>query len=128
VVATAWEFWRISRADDGRLEWLGATRRSPRNAVERGAVWTLVTARLAFLPNWFVSEDHQRPAEEATWVHDWIEVSQARSIALDRAPPPADLTRLGSRTAPAQYAQLERCDIEALLGTRAANAVAARRI
>jgi hypothetical protein len=129
VVATAWEFWRISRADNGQLEWLGATRRSPRNDSERGVVWTLVAARLAFLPNWFVSEDHERLAEDAVWVHEWIDVSEARPLALELASPaPDDVARLASSAAPARYGELQRFDIESVLGTRTANAIAARRL
>lgn len=122
-----WEFWRISRREDGALEWLGATRPGARVAADRETVWTLVPQRFAFITNWYVTEDRARPADECTWVHEWVEAADARSIAMEVPEPSADLLqRLTSPDALRVLGSVDRHPIEMLLGTRVAAKLVAR--
>jgi hypothetical protein len=128
VAPQGWEFWRISRREDAGLEWLGATRPGARVAADRETVWTLVSQRFAFITNWYVTEDRARPPDESTWVHEWVEAAEARSIAMEVPEPSADqLQRLTTPDALRVLGRVDRSHIEALLGTRVAAKLAARR-
>lgn len=127
MASPTWEFWRISRRTDGALEWLGATRPGSRVAADRDKVWTLVPRQLKFVANWYVTDDRSAADCNAVLIHEWIEVAEARAVAL-RAPDPTpeQLTRLVAPEAVQRLGRIDRYEIEPLLGVRVASLLARR--
>ena len=124
MAASTWEFWKLTRAVDGALSWLAATRPDSRAVIDRKKVWTLVPQQLAFIANWYVSEDHWQVAGHNVWVHEWIDVADARLLALEVPTLAADqLARLTRPEAVLTLDQIDRHPTEKLLGTRVARAL-----
>lgn len=124
-----WEFWRLTQAGDGALAWLAATRPDARSAIDRKKLWTLLSSRRLLIANWYVTKDHwQSESGTSLWVHEEVDVGEAREIALEVPEPDAlDLARL---TRPEKYLTLDQIDrhpVEKILGKRVADALAARR-
>ena len=112
-----WEFWRLTRASDGELEWLGITRPTARASIDRVKVWTLMPARSVFIANWFVSEDHWREEGASLWIHENIESDEAREVALAVPELSAvDLARLTRPEACLTLAQIDRYPVAKILG------------
>jgi len=78
-----WEYWRLNRIDDDSLQWLAISRPEARALIDRSKVWTLVPNRRLFVANWFVTEDHLRQQEPGIWIHENIDIDEARDIAVE---------------------------------------------
>lgn len=127
MTSEGWEFWRVTRATDGALEWLAATRPGGHGAVGRQKVWTLIPHLRAFIANWYVTQDHWSEDDETVWVHEQIDVVEARAVALEvPAPSAADVVRLTRPEACLTLDQIDRHTAEKVLGKRAAAALTAR--
>lgn len=128
MAADGWEFWQLTRAADGTLAWLAATRPDARSVIDRQKVWTLIPLRLVFIANWIVTEDHWREAEGALWLHEPLDVVEAREVAIGVPQPTADdLARISRPEGRLTLDQIDRFPVEKLLGKRVAAALAARR-
>lgn len=123
-----WVFWRLTLATDDVPVWLGATRPDASAAIDRQKVWTLIPQRLAFVANWFITQDHWRPDGESMWVHEQIDLYDARDIALEVPEPSMEEMALLTRPeACLTLDQINRHPVEKLLGQRAASALIAKR-
>lgn len=127
MVNAGWEFWKLTRVDDERVEWLAVTRPGARAVIDQHKVWTLVPGRGVFIANWFVTQDHHR--EDAhTWVHENIDVEDARELAVELGDPAAeDMARLTRPEAELTLDQIDRHPVDKLLGKRVAAALISRR-
>ncbi|PXW31247.1 UNVERIFIED_CONTAM: hypothetical protein DES50_10513 [Williamsia faeni] len=121
-----WEFWKLTRVDDDRVEWLAITRPGARAVIDQRKVWTLIPNRGVFIANWFVTQDHHGDAN--VWVHENIDVEEARTIVVDIEEPAAsDVARLTHPEAELTLEQIDRHPAEKLLGKRVAAALDSRR-
>src|SRR3954468_21411641 len=127
MVNDCWEFWRLTRTTDGVLEWLAVTRPAARARIDRLKMWTLIPDRRVFLANWYVTEDHRREDGMSMWIHDNIDLEEAREVALEVPQvSAADLGRLLRPEAGLTLDQIDRHPVTKILGTRVAGALAAR--
>ena len=78
-----WEYWRLNRIDDDSLQWLAISLPTARAVIDRSKVWTLIPDRRLFVANWFVTEDHLRQQEPGIWIHENIDIDEARDIAVE---------------------------------------------
>lgn len=122
-----WEFWKLTRVDDERIEWLAVTRPGARAVIDQHKVWTLIPNRGVFIANWFVTQDHHHE-DEHIWVHENIDVEDARKLAIELDDPAADdMARLTRPEAELALDQIDRHPVEKLLGKRVATALLSRR-
>lgn len=123
-----WEYWRLTGLEDGRVEWLAATKPGARATIDRQKVWTLIPRRVEFIANWYVTEDHLRASGDSLWLHELIEIDEAREVALEVLQPSgADLARLSRPETCLTLDQIDRHAVEKLLGNRVAAVLFARR-
>lgn len=116
-----WEYWRLNRIDDDSLQWLAISRPEARAVIDRSKVWTLIPDRRLFVANWFVTEDHHRQQQSGTWVHENIDIDEAREIALELPPVSAeDLARIMRPERCLTLDQLDRYPADKILGVRVA--------
>ncbi|WP_152538101.1 hypothetical protein [Williamsia sp. D3] len=80
-----WEFWKLTRVDDERVEWLAVTRPGARAVIDQHKVWTLVPGRGVFIANWFVTQDHHRE-DGNTWIHENIDVREDLGAVCESIP------------------------------------------
>lgn len=126
-MSNGWEYWRVTRATDDKLEWLAVTRPDSRAVVDRKKVWTLVPASSAFIANWFVTTDLWQDDGEGVWAYENIDAADARSVALEVPDPtPADMARLTRPESTLTLDQIDRHSVDKLLGKRVAGELAAR--
>lgn len=81
-----WEYWRLNRIDDESLQWLAISLPAAPAAIDRCKVWTLIPNRQLFVANWFVTEDHHRQQGPGIWIHENIDIDEARAVALELPP------------------------------------------
>ncbi|OBB19762.1 hypothetical protein A5761_00670 [Mycolicibacterium setense] len=116
-----WEHWRLNRVDDDSLQWLAISRPEARAVVDRSKVWTLIPDRQIFLANWVVTEDHHRQHEPGIWIHENIDIDEAREIALEvPRVPPEELARILRPERCLTLDQLDRYPADKILGVRVA--------
>lgn len=116
-----WEYWRLNRIDDGSLQWLAISRPEARAVIDRSKVWTLIPNRRLFVANWFVTEDHLRQREPGIWIHENIDIDEARDIAVELPPVSAeDLARIMRPEHCLTLDQLDRYPADKILGARVA--------
>ncbi|WP_234801762.1 hypothetical protein [Mycolicibacterium conceptionense] len=90
-----------------------------RAAVDRSKVWTLIPNRQLFVANWFVTEDHHRQQEPGIWIHENIDIDEAREVALEVPPVSADdLARIMRPERGLTLDQLDRYPADKILGAR----------
>ncbi len=90
-----WEYWKITRADDGQLAWLGAMRPNAPSIFDRAKIWTLLPRQRSFVANWFVTAD--RHIERGEWFYERIDLAQARELVSALPTPSAsELERIAS--------------------------------
>lgn len=125
AVNLGWEHWRLTRIDDGSLEWLAFTRPEARARIDRYKVWTLIPGRRIFLANWIVTEDYHRlDGESGIWDFENIDIYEAREIALEVPHVSTeDLARILRPERCLSLDQLDRHPAAKLLGTRVAEAL-----
>jgi hypothetical protein len=124
MVTRGWEFWRLDRTDDDSLQWLAITRPEARATIDRFKVWTLIPSRRLFLANWFVTEDHRSEGGPGIWVHENIDIEEAREVAV--AVPDVSSEDMARLTRPERCLtldQLDRHPVDKILGTRVAQAL-----
>ena len=122
-----WEFWKLTRIDDDRIEWPAVTRPGARAVIDQHKVWTLIPNRGVFIANWFVTEDHHHD-DANIWVHENIDVEEARVLAIELEDPATDdIARLTRHEAELTLNQIDRYPVEKLLGKRVATALLSRR-
>ena len=103
------------------------TRPGARSAIDRHKVWTLIPSRRLFIANWFVTEDRMRE-EGWVWVHENIDITEARDIILDvPQPSQVDLARITRPEACLTLDQIDRFTVEKVMGKRASMAMENRR-
>ncbi|MDQ0284115.1 hypothetical protein [Rhodococcoides fascians] len=120
-----WEFWSVTRATDGTLDWLAATKPGARSAIDRRKVWTLLPGQNVFLANWLVTEDLHN--DETKWMYENIDADEARSVAIDVPEVAAELlARLTRPEAELTLQQIDRYPVEKLLGKRTSEMFKAR--
>lgn len=117
MASDGWEFWKIA-SPNGEVAWLGITRPGGRSALDRRKVWTLVPGIRQFVANWFVTEDHM--AESGQWVHENIDIDDARAI-INEIPEPSrsDLDRLVRPERVLGLNEIDRFTVEKVMGKRA---------
>ncbi|TPW93355.1 hypothetical protein [Mycolicibacterium fortuitum] len=116
-----WEYWRLNRIDDDSLQWLAISLPTARAVIDRSKVWTLIPDRRLFVANWFVTEDHLRQQEPGIWIHENIDIDEAREIALELPPVSAeDLARSMRPERCLTLDQLDRYPADKILGARVA--------
>ncbi|OBG56580.1 hypothetical protein A5669_15765 [Mycolicibacterium fortuitum] len=116
-----WEYWRLNRIDDDSLQWLAISLPTARAVIDRSKVWTLIPDRRLFVANWFVTEDHLRQQEPGIWIHENIDIDEAREIALELPPVSAeDLARIMRPERCLTVDQLDRYPADKILGARVA--------
>ncbi|STZ88859.1 Uncharacterised protein [Mycolicibacterium fortuitum] len=116
-----WEYWRLNRIDDDSLQWLAISRPEARAVIDRSKVWTLIPDRRLFVANWFVTEDHLRQQEPGIWIHENIDIDEARDIAVELPPVSAeDLARIMRPERCLTLDQLDRYPADKILGARVA--------
>ncbi|CDP85246.1 MULTISPECIES: hypothetical protein [Mycolicibacterium] len=116
-----WEYWRLNRIDDESLQWLAISLPAARASVDRSKVWTLIPNRQLFVANWFVTEDHHRQHEPGIWIHENIDIDEAREVALELPPVSAeDLARIMRPERGLTLDQLDRYPADKILGVRVA--------
>ncbi|MEX3652584.1 hypothetical protein [Mycolicibacterium fortuitum] len=116
-----WEYWRLNRIDDDSLQWLAISLPTARAVIDRSKVWTLIPDRRLFVANWFVTEDHLRQQEPGIWIHENIDIDEAREIALELPPVSAeDLARIMRPERCLTLDQLDRYPADKILGARVA--------
>lgn len=112
-----WEYWRLNRIDDGSLQWLAISRPEARAVIDRSKVWTLIPNRRLFVANWFVTEDHLRQQEPGIWIHENIDIDEARDIAVELPSVSAeDLARIMRPERCLTLDQLDRYPADKILG------------
>jgi hypothetical protein len=128
AVNYGWEYWRLNRVDDGSLAWLAISRPEARATIDRSKLWTLIPDRRIFLANWIVTEDHHRQVEAGIWIHENIDIYEAREIAVEM-PQVSDeeLARILRPERVFTLDQLDRHPADKILGVRVANALRERR-
>lgn len=116
-----WEYWRLNRIDDDSLQWLAISLPEARAIVGRSKLWTLIPNRRLFVANWFVTEDHRRQQEPGIWIHENIDVDEAREVALEVPQVSADdLARILRPERCLTLDQLDRYPADKILGARVA--------
>lgn len=116
-----WEYWRLNRIDDDSLQWLAISRPEARAVIDRSKVWTLIPNRRLFVANWFVTEDHLRQQGPGIWIHENIDIDEARDIAVELPPVSAeDLARIMRPERCLTLDQLDRYPADKILGARVA--------
>ncbi|WP_210686501.1 hypothetical protein [Mycolicibacterium sp. GESEQ-9] len=116
-----WEYWRLNRIDDDSLQWLAISLPTARAVIDRSKVWTLIPDRRLFVANWFVTEDHLRQQEPGIWIHENIDIDEAREIALELPPVSAeDLARIMRPERCLTLDLLDRYPADKILGARVA--------
>lgn len=116
-----WEYWRLNRIDDDSLQWLAISRPEARAKIEQTKLWTLIPERRLFLANWVVTEDHHRQQGPGTWVHENIDIDEAREVALEVPQVSADdLARILRPERCLTLDQLDRYAADKILGLRVA--------
>lgn len=116
-----WEYWRLNRIDDDSLEWLAISLPEARAVIDRSKLWTLIPNRRLFVANWFVTEDHHRQQEPGIWVHENIDIDEARDVALEVPQVSADdLARILRPERCLTLDQLDRYPADKILGARVA--------
>lgn len=116
-----WEYWRLNRIDDDSPQWLAISRPEARAVIDRSKVWTLIPDRRIFLANWVVTEDHHRQEEPGLWVHENIDIDEAREVALEVPQvSPEDLTLILRPERCLTLDQLDRYPADKILGSRIA--------
>lgn len=116
-----WEYWRLNRIDDDSLQWLAISLPTARAVIDRSKVWTLIPDRRLFVANWFVTENHLRQQEPGIWIHENIDIDEAREIALELPPASAeDLARIMRPERCLTLDQLDRYPADKILGARVA--------
>jgi hypothetical protein len=126
VAVNGWEFWELTTASGGELAWLGMTRPIARSTIDRKKVWTLIPNRRLFIANWFVTEDHMRE-EGALWVHENIDITEARNVILNvPQPTQADLARITRPESCLTLDQIDRHTVEKVMGKGASSALRKR--
>jgi hypothetical protein len=116
-----WEYWRLNRIDDDSLQWLAISLPEARAVVDRSKLWTLIPNRRLFVANWFVTEDHRRQQEPGIWVHENIDIDEAREVALAVPQVSADdLARILRPERCLTLDQLDRYPADKILGARVA--------
>jgi hypothetical protein len=128
VASIRWEFWKLSTGTEDAPCWLAASRPDARSAIDHRKLYTLFPQRLSFIANWYATEDHERDSGSAIWVHEFIELEEARQLALE-VPKPSDehLARIARPEAVLALDQIDRFSVESVLGKRVADALTARR-
>ena len=117
-----WEFWRVSNASSGALEWLAVTRPGARAAIDREKVWTLLPKSRMFLASWFLTADFGREDDVNDWVYENIDSVEAREVALEvPEPSTATVTRLTHPESSLSLNQIDRHPVDKLLGKRVAD-------
>lgn len=120
-------FWKLTDADTGALAWLAFTRPDARSALARRKVWTLIPSLQVFIANWFVSVDHERPAQ-SRWIHTNIDVYEARELALLVPQPHAeDVKRITRPEAVLTLDDIDRHKVTTVLRRGTAQAMKDRR-
>lgn len=123
----SWEFWRLTRVDDDRVEWLAVTKPGARSTIDQRKVWTLLPNNAVFVANWFVTKDHHRESGNE-WVHEHIDVEEARSLAVVIVEPDSTgIKRFTHPEAELTLNQIDRYPAERLLGKRVATELLSRR-
>lgn len=116
-----WEYWRLNRIDDDSLQWLAISLPTARAVIDRSKVWTLIPDRRLFVANWFVTENHLRQQEPGIWIHENIDIDEAREIALELPPASAeDLARIMRPERCLTLDQLDWYPADKILGARVA--------
>ncbi|MFM9261719.1 hypothetical protein ACKAMS_24075 [Rhodococcus sp. 5A-K4] len=116
-----WEFWRVSNASSGALEWLAVTSPGARAAIDREKVWTLLPKSHMFLANWFLTADFEREDDANDWVYE-NRLVEAREVALEvPEPSTATVTRLPHPESSLTLNQIDRHPVDKLLGKRVAD-------
>lgn len=116
-----WEYWRLNRIDDDSLQWLAISRPDARASIDQTKLWTLIPDRRLFVANWFVTEDHRRQQEPGIWIHENIDIDEARDVALEVPQVSADdLARILRPERCLTLDQLDRYPADKILGARVA--------
>lgn len=116
-----WEYWRLNRIDDDSLQWLAISRPEARAVIDRSKVWTLIPDRRLHVANWFVTEDHLRQQEPGIWIHENIDIDEARDVAVELPSVSAeDLARIMRPERCLTLDQLDRYPADKILGARVA--------
>ena len=120
-------FWKLTDADSGALAWLAFTRPYARSALARRKVWTLIPYLQVFIANWFVSVDHEL-ADQSQWIHTYIDVYEARELALlVPQPTSGDMKRITRPESVLTLDDIDRQKVTTVLGKGTAQAMKARR-
>ncbi|WP_131806282.1 hypothetical protein [Mycolicibacterium conceptionense] len=81
----------------------------------------MIPNRRLFVANWIVTEDHLRQREPGIWIHENIDIDEAREIAPELPPVSAeDLARIMRSERCLTLDQLDRYPAEKILGARVA--------
>ncbi|MGV9671525.1 MULTISPECIES: hypothetical protein [unclassified Gordonia (in: high G+C Gram-positive bacteria)] len=124
MVDIKWRYWQILDRDDESVHWLAISRPDARPRIDRIKLWTLLPDSAVLVANWFVSEDHQRAADDRTWVHDSITGWDFCEAAADvQQPSPADLSRIGRPESVLTVDQIDRIPLAKVIGKREAERV-----
>lgn len=120
-------FWKLTDADSGALAWLAFTRPDAGPALTRRKVWTLIPRLREFMPNWFVSVDHEC-TDQSQWIHTNIDLYEARELALLVPQPQAeDMKRITRPEAILTLDDIDRLKVTTVLGKSTDRALKAQR-